>query len=142
MCSGGSTVTTRAIVLMRILGFKKQVIYGFDSCLIDEEHHAYEQKENDFDPNTAVIKTMVEGRTFDCHPWMALQATEFAYLMANAKSEFDLTIKGDGLIAHVLETGAMPPARPAELINAVGKENELTAYALETGATPQNLGVI
>ena len=69
------------------------------------------------------MKTMVEGRTFDTHPWMALQATEFAYLIARAGDEFDLTIKGDGLIAHIYETGAEPPAPPAELINAVGSEN-------------------
>lgn len=123
MCTGGSTVATRAIILMRILGFKKQIIYGLDSCLMHGEHHAYEQKENE-DPalGNVVIQTMVEGRTFDTHPWMALQATEFAYLMQNAGEEFDLTIKGDGLIAYVHETGIAPPMKPAELVNAVGKE--------------------
>ena len=122
ICAGGSTVATRAMVLMRVLGFKKQTIYGMDSCLMNGEHHSYEQKENDLDPETSIIKTMVGGKSFDCHPWMALQATEFAYLVANAGEEFDFTIKGDGLIAHIYETGAEPPAPPAELIGAVGKE--------------------
>jgi hypothetical protein len=108
MCAGGSTVALRTMVLMRVLGFKKQTLYGFDSCIINDEHHAYEQSENDADPMN--MKVMVEGRTFECQPWMALQATEFAHMMEQAKSEFDLTIKGDGLIAHVFETGATPPS--------------------------------
>jgi len=107
MCAGGSTVALRAIVLMRVLGFKQQLIYGLDSCLIGDEHHAYEQKENDHDPS--IMKVMVEGRSFECQPWMALQATEFAEMMNQAGEEFDLTVKGNGLIAHVLKTGATPP---------------------------------
>jgi hypothetical protein len=52
---------------------------------------------------------MLDDRTFECQAWMALQATEFAFLMQNAGDEFDLTIKGDGLLAYILETGASPP---------------------------------
>jgi hypothetical protein len=115
ICAGGSTVTTRAMVLMRILGFKKQTLYGFDSCIMNNEHHAYEQKENDADPMN--MKVMVEGRTFECQPWMALQATEFAHMMEKAKDEFDITVKGDGLIAHVLKTGATPPASDRPELN-------------------------
>jgi hypothetical protein len=123
MCMGGSTVTSRAIVLMRILGFKKQIIYGFDSCLQNGEHHAYEQEENDKDPGSVIIKTMVGDRTFDCHPWMALQATEFAYLLEHAKEEFEFTIKGDGLISYIIENDIAPPMKPAKLVNTVDKEN-------------------
>ena len=108
MCGGGSTVTLRAIVLMRVLGFKKQVIYGFDSCLIGDEHHAYEQKENDTDPS--ILETMVEGRKFICQPWMAQQATEFALLIDVLKDEFSLTVKGDGLMAYILNEGIKPPS--------------------------------
>jgi hypothetical protein len=108
MCSGGSTVVLRAIVLMRILGFKKQILYGFDSCYIDNKHHAYEQKENDIDPRN--IKVMLNDRTFECQPWMALQATEFAAMVERAGEEFSLTVKGNGLMAYILETGASPPS--------------------------------
>jgi len=108
ICNGGSTVVSRTIVLMRILGFKNQTLYGFDSCLMGDEHHAYEQKENNL--NMEPLKVMVEGRTFECQPWMALQATEFAGMIHAAGDEFNLTVKGDGLIAHILETGATPPS--------------------------------
>lgn len=126
MCAGGSTVATRAMVLMRVLGFKKQTLYGFDSCIVYDTHHAYEQKENDFDPN--IMKVMVEGRTFECQPWMALQATEFAHMMEQAPDEFDITVKGDGLIAHVLATGASPPAsdKPETSVKEWRRDNPLT----------------
>lgn len=107
--NGGSTVTSRAIVLMRVLGFKNQIIYGFDSCLTEEEHHAYSQPEND-DIDEPLVPVMIGDRTFQCYPWMALQAFEFIRLQQYADIEFNLTVKGDGLIAYILETGAtLPP---------------------------------
>jgi hypothetical protein len=106
ICGGGSTVATRAIVLMNLLGFHKQIIYGMDSCLTGEEHHAYDQDENN---QPVVVKMMIEGRTFDCHPWMAQQAVDFAKLNHWVEGHIDLTIKGDGLIAWIHETGAVPP---------------------------------
>jgi SAM-dependent methyltransferase len=107
ICGGGSTVATRAIVLMNLLGFRKQIIYGMDSCVMSDEHHAYQQEEND---HRAVIKMMVGGKTFTCQPWMALQAEDFARLNHWVGDDLELTIKGDGLIAHIHETGALPPS--------------------------------
>ena len=112
MCVGGSTVALRAIVLMRILGFKNQTIYGMDSCLMDGEHHAYEQPENSGDPSTIVVNIETDDgacRPFICQPWMALQAFEFIRMMEYAKDEFSLTVKGNGLISYILETGARLP---------------------------------
>jgi len=108
ICAGGSTVALRAIVLMRILGFKNQIIYGMDSCIIGDEHHAYQQAENDV--ITETISVMIEGRTFRCQPWMALQAWEMMKLLDAADNEFSLEVKGDGLIAYILETGARLPS--------------------------------
>lgn len=106
-CTGGSTVALRTIVLMRVLGFKNQIIYGMDSCIAGGEHHAYKQDENETgDP---VIPVMINDITFQCHPWMAMQAFEFIRLMEFAKEEFSLTVKGNGLIAYIQETGATLP---------------------------------
>ena len=110
-CMGGSTVALRAIILMRILGFKNQTIYGMDSCILDDKHHAYEQKENDHDEAIIVNIETDDGvcRPFRCQPWMALQAFEFIRMMDYASEEFNLTVKGDGLIAYIIETGAKLP---------------------------------
>lgn len=99
---GGSTVMLRAIPLLRMLGFKRFHLYGFDSCLTDK-HHAYAQPEND---SEHVIDTIVGGRTFKCHPWMISQAQEFMDLVKFLGDEIELEVYGDGLISHILRTGA------------------------------------
>jgi SAM-dependent methyltransferase len=108
VCGGGSTVMLRALVLLRTLGFKRLKIYGFDSCARDEDHHAYEQKENDTKLEMAPVT--VGGRTFLCQRWMVYQAFEFLDMVRIMGDEFSLDVKGDGLIAHILKTGAsLPP---------------------------------
>jgi SAM-dependent methyltransferase len=76
---GGCTVTLRAIAALRLLGFFKIHVYGFDSCLADDgSHHAYSQPENDDDTDRAVPIIVAGGsdyeRRFMCAPWMAMQA--------------------------------------------------------------------
>ena len=101
---GGSTVMLRAIPLLMMLGIRKIHIYGFDSCLLDDRHHAYAQAENDGAP---VMDVLVGGKTFKCHPWMAVQAQEFIELVKHMLPEdAELAVYGDGLIAHILNTGA------------------------------------
>lgn len=106
-CSGGCTVALRAIVLMRVLGFRKMHIYGMDSCLINEEHHAYEQKENDI--SVPPIPMIVGDRKFMCDPWMAYQAHDFVGMIKKLGDEFQLDIKGDGLLAYLMKSGAALP---------------------------------
>ena len=100
---GGMTVMLRALPLLRMLGFAKFHIFGFDSCLLGD-HHAYEQKENDM---KTVVNVTVGGRTFACHPWMLSQAHEFMQLIKHLIGDHcEMAVYGPGLIAHILETGA------------------------------------
>lgn len=107
---GGSTVTTRALCLLRMLGFNKIHIYGFDSCLFEDRHHAYEQKENDKDLERTVDITVGGGtkyaKTFTCAPWHAFQAKDFQEMVPRVLADAKLDIKGDGLIAYMVNTGA------------------------------------
>jgi hypothetical protein len=100
---GGSSVMLRAIPLLRMLGFRKFHLYGFDSCLSDDAHHAYKQPEND---GAMVIDVTCGGRVFKCHPWMVSQAQEFMDLIKFLGDEIEIEVYGDGLIAHILNTGA------------------------------------
>lgn len=100
---GGSTVMLRAIPLLRMLGFKKFHLFGFDSCLSGDAHHAYSQPEND---SEVVIPVTVGGRTFRCHAWQVAQAQEFMDLVKFLGDELELEVYGDGLINHILRTGA------------------------------------
>ena len=107
IAGGGSTVMLRGLVLLRILGFKKMHIYGMDSCCAGGHHHAYPQPENDYKVKN--IPVTVGDQTFDCQPWMAYQANEFIEMIKTIGDEFMLDVKGDGLIAHILKTGAEMP---------------------------------
>ena len=102
---GGSTVTLRGLCLLRMLGFHKIHMYGFDSCYRDGDHHAYEQAENDYKVNR-VLPVTVGGRVFECDPWMFYQAKEWMEMVDLFGEEIDLDVKGDGLIAHIIKTGA------------------------------------
>lgn len=102
---GGSTVMLRAIPLMMILGFRHFHLYGFDSCLGEgNRHHAYAQPEND---REGVISVTCGDRVFRCHPWMVSQAHEFMGLVRMLGDEVKLAVHGDGLISHILQTGAV-----------------------------------
>jgi SAM-dependent methyltransferase len=102
---GGSTVTLRGLCLLRQLGFHKIHVYGFDSCYRADEHHAYSQPENDYN-NPKTLPVSVGGKVFMCDPWMFCQAEEFMKMVSIFGDEIDLDIKGDGLIAHIIKTGA------------------------------------
>lgn len=100
---GGSTVLLRAIPMFRMLGFKKFHLFGCDSCLIDNKHHAYEQKEND---GAMVVPVTVGGRVFQCNAWQVCQAQEFIETIKFLGDEIELEVYGDGLLKHILVTGA------------------------------------
>lgn len=100
---GGSTVILRAIPLLRMLGFTKIHLFGFDSCVSEDSHHAYAQPENDNEPTMPLT---CGGRTFNCTPWMVSQAAEFRDLVKFMGDEVELAAYGDGLIAHMIKHGA------------------------------------
>lgn len=103
---GGSTVLLRAIPLMRMLGYKNFHLYGCDSCLSPEKaHHAYAQLENDSEVIFPVTVNSSE-QVFYAHAWMISQAQEFIDLIRFIGDEIELCVHGNGLLNHILNTGA------------------------------------
>jgi hypothetical protein len=100
---GGSTVMLRALPLMVLLGYSKFEIFGFDSCLMGDKHHAYPQPEND---GQSVVQVLCNGRAFDCNTWQASQAQEFLDLMGLMAEHVELNVRGDGLIAWMIQTAS------------------------------------
>lgn len=98
---GGRTVVLRAMMLLRMLGWKKQRVYGFDSCLRGDEHHAYDQPENEHDK---VVTVEVGGEKFQCYMWMAGQAQDFQKMLRDLRGELDITVAGNGLCAKILRS--------------------------------------
>jgi len=100
---GGSTVLLRAIWLFRMLGFIKMDVFGFDSCYMDGNHHAYEQPEND---GCEVQTLTCMGKQFQCAAWMASQFDDFQHLIQRFGDKFELNVHGNGLISHMMQEGA------------------------------------
>jgi hypothetical protein len=105
----GTTVGVRAISLMRMLGFTTFTIFGLDSCWLDGEHHAYAQPENN--GRNISVWLRPQGRDdraqrFLCSPWQVKQAQDFMLLTRERGEMFDLDVRGPGLIAAMLRTGA------------------------------------
>jgi hypothetical protein len=96
---GGATIALRAVHLLRMLGFHKFEMYGFDSCIIGE-HHAYEQHEND---GEEVLDVVVSGREFQCTAAHYHQAKEFVDMISKTGEHYDLVVHGDGLISHIIK---------------------------------------
>ena len=96
---GGATVALRAVHLLRMLGFRKFEMYGFDSC-ITEDHHAYEQPENDGEQELDVV---VAGKEFRCTAAHYHQAREFVDMISKTGEYYDLAVHGDGLISHIIK---------------------------------------
>jgi hypothetical protein len=96
-----------------MLGYHRFHLYGCDSCREDGTHHGYAQPEND---SEVVVPVMVTGgRTFYCHTWMASQAREWITLIQKLGDVFDMIVYGDGLLAHIINTGAeLVPAQEGE----------------------------
>ena len=96
---GGSTVTFRAIHLLRMLGFCKFELFGFDSCIMDD-HHAYQQPENDEEQE---IEVVLGDRKFRCTVAHFQQAKEFVQLVSTTGDHYELSVHGDGLISYIIK---------------------------------------
>ena len=96
---GGATVALRAVHLLRMLGFPKFEMYGFDSCIMGD-HHAYEQPEND---GEQVLEVVVAGKEFKCTAAHYHQAKEFVQMISKTGEYYDLAVHGDGLISHIIK---------------------------------------
>lgn len=95
---GGTTSGLRAITLGFLLGFRKFILYGFDSCLAPDKHTKRFTGEN---TGTAkIVDVIVGGKRFWCNGSLAQQALEFQemYKMPNISIE----AKGNGLIAAII----------------------------------------
>lgn len=164
---GATTVATRAISVLRTLGYLRFDLFGVDSCWMDgwrlrkggnyyrhggtgeikeypnveaatadaeilandygdsgwrpviyRSHHAYDQPENNRDGRRKVTVGPSDRpdleRTFRCAPWHMKQAEDFLQLIRINGDNFLLTAHGDGMIAHLLRSGADAVIRETE----------------------------
>lgn len=93
---GPATVMGKAICLASILGHKQQYVFGMDGSYTGDEHHAYEQPENEDQLN---IYCRVAGREFFCPRWGVHQAEDFIKMLpVLLKEGCQFQFFGDGLL--------------------------------------------
>lgn len=108
--SGGTTVVTRAIGLLRTLGYLRFDLFGVDSCWLEGQHHAFDQPENEADRRMPFTVHPTgepdKARTFWCAPWHVKQFEDFLQFIRMAGQHFALSVHGDGLIAYAMQASA------------------------------------
>lgn len=97
LIGGGSTVGLVAIAILYVMGYRKVILYGFDSSVDGSKHHAYRQEMNDGD---IIIDVMLpSGETFRAATWMVNQAQQFLHLASEmADKGMTITVTGKGLL--------------------------------------------
>lgn len=107
---GGTTVATRAIGLLRTLGYLRFHLFGVDCCWLGEDHHAFAQPENEKDRRIAVTiaptDDPADARVFYCAPWMLKQFEDFLMMIRHMGNTFKCAVHGDGLLAYALQQTA------------------------------------
>lgn len=108
--AGGTTVGTRAIGLLRTLGFLRFDLFGFDSCWMGDAHHAYPQAQNDQDKRLRLTIQPHDGavpaRDFWVAPWHVKQLEDLVLFIRSHGDKFLLNIHGEGLLAYALAAHA------------------------------------
>lgn len=102
---GGTTVATRAINLLRTVGYVRFDLFGIDCCWLGDAHHALPQPENDHDkPSTVTVSVRgsTETVTRQVSPWHLKQYEDFLTVMHVNGQHFLLEVHGSGLLAETM----------------------------------------
>ena len=100
LIGGGTTSGLRAITVSYVLGFRKILLYGFDSCL--DKDQATKRFTGEQVERHKIGDVIVNGRRFWTNGAMAQQANEFQDYYT-VMPDIQIEAKGDGLIAEILK---------------------------------------
>jgi uncharacterized Rossmann fold enzyme len=96
---GGTTSGLRAVNVGYVLGFRKFVMYGMDSCLAQDKDT--KRFTGEVVGDGLIVDVRVGDRTFYCNGALAQQANEFQNLY-QGMPDATIEAKGDGLISAIL----------------------------------------
>lgn len=112
---GGGTIGLTALALALSLGYRKVILYGFDSSHEGYVTHVRHQPQNE---NQALIEVWVQDRKYITTHAMAAQTMDFfPFLNAIRKEapDFDVQLIGEGLLYDFVATNNNPSTREREL---------------------------
>ena len=104
------TRSTRALVLLRVLGYLRFDLFGIDSCVMGDQHHIVPQPENDHDKfyqlKVGPTAHPELSRIFTVTGWHCKQLEDMLQFMRVNGDQILCNVHGDGLIAYAVNTGA------------------------------------
>lgn len=105
MIGGGCTVGTRAMIMAMCLGFWNQHLFGYDSCIRPDAHHAYDYSTPDEQLGTVrPIKIGgPNGREFMMASYMVGQLFDFKQIIDRLGHKLRVTVHGDGVLAELMK---------------------------------------
>lgn len=105
---GGSTVCLRAIFLAVLLRYRDFHLFGMDSSLTGQEHHAYDQPWND---GVDVMEIKIGGRPYITSGWMMRQVLELTQFfwdhLFSIGCRFE--VYGDGMLQDIVKIRKQGP---------------------------------
>lgn len=99
MVGGGSTSGLRGITLAWLMGFRRVILYGFDSCLKEGAKRVDGSKPIDW---TMPVQVGINGKPRLCDSSMASQANEFQAMTFDVMDDLKVKVVGDGLLADIM----------------------------------------
>jgi len=120
---GGTTVASRALLLLRMSGYVRFELFGVDCCWHGTEHHALPQPENDKDSRARItvgLKGEEKRVPFYCSQSHIKQLEDFLNILHLNGKHFRLSVHGKGMLAYVIR--ALGSAEPDTL--DITKESE------------------
>ena len=107
---GGTTVATRALVVLRMLGYLRFDLFGIDSCVMGDMDHILPQPENAhdkfYDLKVGPTSHPEIHRTFKVTGWHCKQFEDVLQFVRINGEQILCNVHGDGLIAYALQCGA------------------------------------
>lgn len=120
------TVGLTALLLAGVLGYRKFILYGYDSSFENSESHALPQPQN---AGVNTLEVEVAGRKYLTTHAMAAQTMEFFPTLKAMRTQWpdiDVQVIGDGLFYDYVTTNNHPPSRERELAKYAGAYQDPT----------------
>ena len=116
---GGGTIGLTAMILAYVLGYRRVILYGFDSSFEGESSHVAPQAQNS-GQNT--LDVWIEDRKYSTSHAMAQQVMDFFPIYHGIRElapEFTVDVIGRGLFYDYIVTNNAPTTREKELAKYV-----------------------
>lgn len=115
MVPGGCTVGTRAILAAVAMGYKNIHLYGFDSCLTEDKHHAYNFVEPEVENKllgdiTEISLDHPDSPKFRVAGYMLAQIFDFQKILEVYAGTLNIEVFGGGPLAELLRLGKLKAA--------------------------------